>query len=65
MPSEVAAGLKAKANALFAERKYRDALGFYTRAIDECGKSLPVHEQRVLWSNRAATNLELGQCSVP
>ena len=59
--AEVAATLKAKANELFAERKFRDAVGFYTQAIDECGKDLDVAELRVLWSNRAAANLELRQ----
>lgn len=58
--AEVAAGFKAQANELFAARKFRDALGFYTQAIVECGKELPVEELRVLWCNRAATNLELG-----
>ena len=43
---EVAAGLKAQANELFAQKKYRDAIGFYTRAIDEVGKDLEVEERR-------------------
>ncbi|KAL8278920.1 hypothetical protein RQP46_008589 [Phenoliferia psychrophenolica] len=58
-PSEIAADLKAQGNDLFAAKKYRDALGFYTRALDEVGADLPVEERRVLWSNRAAANLEL------
>lgn len=53
--------MKAQANELFAARKYRDAVGFYTRAIEECGKDLEMEERRVLWSNRAAANLELGE----
>lgn len=59
--AEVAAGFKAQANELFAARKYRDALGFYSRALDECGKDLPIDEKRILWSNRSAANLELGK----
>ena len=59
--TEVAATLKAKANELFSERKFRDAVGFYTQAIEECGKDLEMEELRILWSNRAAANLELGQ----
>ena len=35
-------------------------MGFYTRALDECGKDLPISNKRVLWSNRSACNLELG-----
>lgn len=57
--AEIAAGFKAQANELFVSGKYRDALGFYTRALDECGKDLPVEEKRTLWCNRAAANLEL------
>jgi hypothetical protein len=52
--------LKEQANELFAAKKYRDAIGFYTRAIDEVGKELGVEDRRVLWCNRAAANLELG-----
>ncbi|KAM0750439.1 hypothetical protein T439DRAFT_326403 [Meredithblackwellia eburnea MCA 4105] len=58
-PSEIAADLKAQGNDLFVKRKFRDAIGFYTRAIDEVGKEIPVEERRVLWCNRAACNLEL------
>lgn len=58
--AEIAADLKTQANELFAKKKYRDAIGFYTRAIDEVGKELPIEEMRVLWCNRAAANLELG-----
>lgn len=62
--TEIAAGFKEQANSLFAARKFRDAIGFYTRAIDEVGKDLEVEERRVLWCNRAAANLELGKCRV-
>ena len=57
---EVADGLKEQGNELFKQRKYRDAMGFYTRALDECGKDLPISYRRTLWSNRSACNLELG-----
>lgn len=62
--AEIAADLKAQGNTLFAARKFRDAIGFYTRALDEVGNELPVEERRVLWSNRAAGNLELGELSL-
>ena len=42
-------------------RKFKDAIGFYTRALDEVGKDLPVEDRRTLWCNRAAANLELGE----
>ncbi|GAA5856823.1 hypothetical protein JCM8547_008860 [Rhodosporidiobolus lusitaniae] len=59
-PSEIAEGFREQGNDLFKRRKFRDALGFYTRALDEVGKDLDVEERRTLWSNRAAANLELG-----
>lgn len=58
-PSEIAANFRAQANELFKERKFSDAVGFYTRALDEVGKDLPVDERRTLWANRSAANLEL------
>lgn len=58
--AEIAADLKEQGNSLFAARKFRDAIGFYTRALDEVGKDIGVEDRRVLWSNRAAANLELG-----
>ncbi|GJN90663.1 hypothetical protein Rhopal_003675-T1 [Rhodotorula paludigena] len=59
-PSEIAAGFREQGNDLFKRRKFRDALGFYTRALDEVGKELPIEERRTLLGNRAAANLELG-----
>ncbi|GAA6061365.1 hypothetical protein JCM10212_005819 [Sporobolomyces blumeae] len=58
-PSEIAEGFRQQGNDLFKARKFRDAMGFYSRAIDECGPSLDVDERRTLYSNRAACNLEL------
>ncbi|BGP16328.1 hypothetical protein JCM10213_009169 [Rhodosporidiobolus nylandii] len=58
-PSEIAEGFREQGNELFKKRKFRDAVGFYSRAIDEVGKDLPVEELRTLRSNRAAANLEL------
>lgn len=43
------------------KRKFKDAIGFYSRALDEVGKDLPVEDRRTLWCNRAAANLELGE----
>lgn len=62
---EIAAGFKEQANKLYAAKKYRDAIKFYTQAIEECGKDLPIEERRILWSNRAAANLELGKLLYP
>ncbi|GAA6034111.1 hypothetical protein JCM8097_000701 [Rhodosporidiobolus ruineniae] len=59
-PSEIAQGFREQGNDLFKRRKFRDALGFYSRALDEVGKDLPLEERLVLWGNRAACNLELG-----
>ncbi|GAA5975895.1 hypothetical protein JCM11641_002831 [Rhodosporidiobolus odoratus] len=58
-PAEIAEGFKEQGNDLFKRRKFRDAAGFYSRAIDEVGKDLPVEDLRTLRCNRAAANLEL------
>jgi hypothetical protein len=60
MPAEIAEGFREQGNALFKQRKFRDAIGFYTRALDEVGKDLSIEERRALWGNRSAANLELG-----
>lgn len=57
--AEIAEGFRQQGNDLFKQRKFRDAIGFYTRAIDEVGKDLDLEERRTLWGNRAAANLEL------
>ncbi|GAA5877178.1 hypothetical protein JCM3774_003323 [Rhodotorula dairenensis] len=59
-PSEIAEGFREQGNALFKQRKFRDAVGFYSRALDEVGKDLSIEERRALWGNRAAANFELG-----
>lgn len=61
MNTEIAEGFRTQGNDLFKKRKFRDAVGFYTRAIEEVGKELPIAERRTLYSNRAACNLELGK----
>lgn len=61
MNTEIAEGFRTQGNDLFKKRKFRDAMGFYTRAIEEVGKELPIAERRTLYSNRAACNLELGK----
>ncbi|SCV71965.1 BQ2448_4659 [Microbotryum intermedium] len=64
-PSEIAQEFRDQGNQLFKQRKFKDAIGFYSRALDELGKDLSVEEKRTLWSNRAAANLELanyGSC---
>ncbi|POY74658.1 hypothetical protein BMF94_2420 [Rhodotorula taiwanensis] len=59
-PSEIAEGFRQQGNDLFKRKKFRDAIGFYSRALDEVGKDLSIEERRGLWGNRAAANLELG-----
>jgi tetratricopeptide (TPR) repeat protein len=64
-PSEIAQGFKEQGNDLFKRKKFRDALGFYNRALQEVGKELSIRERRTLYSNASACNLELknfGQC---
>ncbi|SCZ88584.1 BZ3500_MvSof-1268-A1-R1_Chr2-1g04506 [Microbotryum saponariae] len=64
-PSEIAEEFRNQGNQLFKQRKFKDAIGFYSRALDELGQDLSVEEKRTLWSNRAAANLELanyGSC---
>ncbi|GAA5826678.1 hypothetical protein JCM3770_003230 [Rhodotorula araucariae] len=58
-PSEIAENFRTQGNDLFKRRKFRDAVGFYSRALDEVGKDLSIEERRTLWCNRAAANLEL------
>lgn len=57
---EIADGFKEQGNDMFRQRKYKDAIALYTRALDECGKDLSSEDKRTLWCNRAACNLELG-----
>jgi hypothetical protein len=64
-PSEIAEGFRQQGNDLFKARKFRDAIGFYTRALDEVGKDLDIEERRTLWGNRAAANLELSAFPFP
>ena len=56
-PNEVAAQFKSQADEYFGCKRYREALGFYTQAID----ANPDDEklQETLYANRAACNLEL------
>jgi hypothetical protein len=58
--TEIAENFRTQGNELFKRRKFRDAIGFYTRALDEVGNELPAEERRTLRCNRAAANLELG-----
>ncbi|KAK4049475.1 HSP70/90 co-chaperone [Microbotryomycetes sp. JL221] len=58
-PKDIADGFKEQGNTLFQQRKFKEAIGFYTRALDEYGKDLDSQDKRALWSNRAACNLEL------
>ncbi|KAL2916570.1 HSP70/90 co-chaperone [Polyrhizophydium stewartii] len=58
-PEEVAENFKVQGNAAFVEgpRKYKDALTFYTRGLQ--AKANDDKLNSILYSNRAAVNLEL------
>lgn len=56
---EIASNFKAQANDYFKEKRYREALGFYTQAID--AKPTDTLLKKSLFLNRAACNLELSE----
>ncbi|EST05379.1 Tetratricopeptide repeat-containing domain protein [Kalmanozyma brasiliensis GHG001] len=56
-PDEVASNFKSQANDYFKSKRYREALGFYTQAIDASPEDKALLE--TLYANRAACNLEL------
>lgn len=56
-PDEIAANFKSQANDYFKSKRYREALGFYTQAIDAHPEDKALLE--TLYANRAACNLEL------
>ena len=58
-PLEIATNFKVQGNEAFREKRYRDALGFYTQGLAaKCGD--PDLEEALLL-NRAACNLELSK----
>jgi tetratricopeptide (TPR) repeat protein len=56
---EIASNFKAQGNDYFKEKRYREALGFYTQAID--AKPTDSVLEQSLFLNRAACNLELSE----
>jgi hypothetical protein len=58
-PSEVAKNFKSQGNEAFHERRYHDALEFYSKGL--AAKSGDVETEAALLLNRAAVNLELGK----
>lgn len=56
-PDEVASQFKSQANEYFLSKRYREALGFYTQAIEANPADQKLLE--TLYANRAACNLEL------
>ncbi|KEI37489.1 uncharacterized protein L969DRAFT_18972 [Mixia osmundae IAM 14324] len=58
-PDEIAQNLKSQGNEYYNGRRYKEALGFYTQAIDETGKEIAPQVKRALLSNRSACHLEL------
>jgi hypothetical protein len=61
-PLEIATNFKTQGNEAFRERRYRDALGFYSRGIS--AKSGDKEIEMALLLNRAAVNLELSMLSL-
>lgn len=57
-PQEIAINFKEQGNEAFREKRYRDALEFYSKGI--AAKSGDVELDATLYLNRAASNLELG-----
>lgn len=56
---EIAQSFKEQGNDYFKGKRYREALGFYTQAIDAKPTDPVLHE--ALLCNRAACNLELSE----
>ncbi|PWN48076.1 hypothetical protein IE53DRAFT_381635 [Violaceomyces palustris] len=56
-PDEVASNFKSQGNDYFVGKRYREALGFYTQALDAHPTDSKLLE--TLYANRAACNLEL------
>ena len=56
---EVAQNFKEQGNEYFKEKRYREALGFYTQGVD--AQPTDTVLQEALLCNRAACNLELGK----
>lgn len=58
-PDEVAENLKGQGNEYFASKRYREAIGFYTQAIEAYPTDQKLLESCYL--NRAACNLNLSE----
>ena len=59
---DIARNFKEQGNDYFKEKRYREAVGFYTQGIDV--KPADSTLQEVLYCNRAACNLELSMCNL-
>lgn len=59
MLTEIAQNFKEQGNDAFKEKRYRDALKFYTQGID--AKPTDPRTLEALLCNRAACNLELSE----
>jgi len=60
-PLEIAQNFKEQGNEAYLEKRFRDALEFYSKGI--AAKSGDLTLDRLLLLNRAAVNLELGKLS--
>jgi len=56
-PREIALNFKEQGNEAFREKRYRDALEFYTKGLTAHSEDIEL--EKTLFINRAATNLEL------
>jgi len=57
---ERAQNFKSQANDNFREKKFKEALQFYTQGLGDLSPELHEETKRTLWCNRAACHLELG-----
>jgi len=59
--ADAAIELKEKANALFRNKLFSDALSVYVSIFQQFGYSIPAPFTRVIWCNLAACFVELGE----
>jgi hypothetical protein len=57
-PEEIAFNFKEQGNEAFREKRYRDALEYYSKGVGANSGDMTL--ESTLYLNRAATNLELG-----
>lgn len=58
--AERAQNFKSQGNDNFKQRRFKEALAFYTQGLGDLEPELQQETRRTLWCNRAACNFELG-----